>query len=414
MPRDYIGKNCPYCQTPIKPVDDVVVCTVCEQPHHRECWIENGGCTTFGCPGGISIDVEPTTTFHPGIFDDDDDNAHEPDPGREPRYERVFVQESRVSSQAWQGWALLGAILALIFITNSQLFGRGDVIAQHEASVRALCFSPDGSNVNSGDSNGELLTTEFPDAEHSISSIYTNRTTAAIACSDNQIYIASGYDDGIVKLMRASGRTEVWSRELSNTGISDLQFIPGSDTLVIVNNSGNISSINPSTTKVNWTWNSDSGTIYDIDISPNGMLIAGGSITGDAVIIDGNNGSGTMMLEVNGPGIRAVCFGIDGELLWLGDKDGNLTVLGVSERAFLLRPDGHTRSITCLALHPSGAVASGSDDEKVIIWDEETGNELKRFNVGSGVNAIDFSPDGQFLVTGDDKGRVMSWDVSDL
>ncbi len=26
-------------------------CSVCKVPHHRECWEENGGCTTFGCQG---------------------------------------------------------------------------------------------------------------------------------------------------------------------------------------------------------------------------------------------------------------------------------------------------------------------------------------------------------------------------
>jgi len=46
-----VGKTCPYCQTPIKPNVDVVVCNTCGMPHHQECWMENGRCTTFGCNG---------------------------------------------------------------------------------------------------------------------------------------------------------------------------------------------------------------------------------------------------------------------------------------------------------------------------------------------------------------------------
>jgi RNA polymerase subunit RPABC4/transcription elongation factor Spt4 len=49
--NDFTGKICPYCMTKIKEEDDLVVCSICEMPHHRECWIENGGCTTFGCMG---------------------------------------------------------------------------------------------------------------------------------------------------------------------------------------------------------------------------------------------------------------------------------------------------------------------------------------------------------------------------
>jgi len=44
-----IGKICPYCQTPIKPGIPVAICPACEIPHHKECWEENHGCTTYGC-----------------------------------------------------------------------------------------------------------------------------------------------------------------------------------------------------------------------------------------------------------------------------------------------------------------------------------------------------------------------------
>ena len=48
------GKICPYCMTVIKDNDEVVICPECEMPHHKECWNENSGCTTFGCQGQTS------------------------------------------------------------------------------------------------------------------------------------------------------------------------------------------------------------------------------------------------------------------------------------------------------------------------------------------------------------------------
>lgn len=50
---EFIGKTCPYCKTPFQEGDDVVICSVCEMPHHKECWVENQKCTTFGCTGTI-------------------------------------------------------------------------------------------------------------------------------------------------------------------------------------------------------------------------------------------------------------------------------------------------------------------------------------------------------------------------
>lgn len=45
----YIGKMCPFCKTAINNEDDVIVCPACSAPHHKSCWEENKGCTTFGC-----------------------------------------------------------------------------------------------------------------------------------------------------------------------------------------------------------------------------------------------------------------------------------------------------------------------------------------------------------------------------
>ena len=53
---DYLkGKICPYCQSPLKKNADAIICSACGTPHHRECWEENKGCTTYGCK------MNPTT-----------------------------------------------------------------------------------------------------------------------------------------------------------------------------------------------------------------------------------------------------------------------------------------------------------------------------------------------------------------
>lgn len=50
---DYTDKVCPYCKTPFLPEDEIVLCSACDMPHHKDCWVENQGCTTFGCTGTI-------------------------------------------------------------------------------------------------------------------------------------------------------------------------------------------------------------------------------------------------------------------------------------------------------------------------------------------------------------------------
>lgn len=59
--KEYIGKVCPYCKTTFTEEDDIVVCNSCEMPHHKSCWVDNKGCTTFGCLGTIDTPKTQTT-----------------------------------------------------------------------------------------------------------------------------------------------------------------------------------------------------------------------------------------------------------------------------------------------------------------------------------------------------------------
>ena len=48
-PAGAVGKVCPYCRFPIKAGEAVQICPSCGEPHHLDCWQENGGCTVYGC-----------------------------------------------------------------------------------------------------------------------------------------------------------------------------------------------------------------------------------------------------------------------------------------------------------------------------------------------------------------------------
>ena len=74
--EDCIGKICPYCKSKLKETDDIVACSACEMPHHKDCWVENQGCTTFGCMGTISR-VSRNDVFV-DITLDDEDSSSEP------------------------------------------------------------------------------------------------------------------------------------------------------------------------------------------------------------------------------------------------------------------------------------------------------------------------------------------------
>jgi predicted RNA-binding Zn-ribbon protein involved in translation (DUF1610 family) len=41
---------CPTCQSALGQAEAVLTCPDCDQVHHQACWLEVGGCSTYGCP----------------------------------------------------------------------------------------------------------------------------------------------------------------------------------------------------------------------------------------------------------------------------------------------------------------------------------------------------------------------------
>jgi RING finger family protein len=44
-----VSAACPYCRGGFESSDVVAMCPACATPHHKDCLVENGGCTVFGC-----------------------------------------------------------------------------------------------------------------------------------------------------------------------------------------------------------------------------------------------------------------------------------------------------------------------------------------------------------------------------
>lgn len=45
-----VGGVCTICQTTIASGEAAMLCPECRLPYHSDCWEENGGCATYGCP----------------------------------------------------------------------------------------------------------------------------------------------------------------------------------------------------------------------------------------------------------------------------------------------------------------------------------------------------------------------------
>jgi WD40 repeat protein len=75
---------------------------------------------------------------------------------------------------------------------------------------------------------------------------------------------------------------------------------------------------------------------------------------------------------------------------------------------------GHDAEVWSVAFSPDGqTVLCGSDDGTVILWDVESGAQIRRFETDapSPVHSVVYSPDGRYVLGGQEDERIIVWDI---
>src|SRR5262249_60645627 len=72
----------------------------------------------------------------------------------------------------------------------------------------------------------------------------------------------------------------------------------------------------------------------------------------------------------------------------------------------------HAADVAGFALAPDGKPLASAGGGAIVLWDAETGKELRRFEGRlGGVRSLAFTRDGQFLASGGEDNAIRLWDV---
>ncbi|MCB1177790.1 MAG: TIR domain-containing protein, partial [Leptospiraceae bacterium] len=154
------------------------------------------------------------------------------------------------------------------------------------------------------------------------------------------------------------------------------------------------------------------GNVTSLSFSPDGKILGSGFQNGKIILWDIATGKEIKTLKSNNYSINTLVFHpIEENKIITGSNDKTIKIWDIESGSEMLSLKGHSGIVSTVSISPDGKlIASGSDDTIIKIWDAESGRELKKFKKHKEmIRQLRFSPDGETLAASSDDNNITLW-----
>ena len=297
--------------------------------------------------------------------------------------------------------------------------------AQNEAPIYAVKFSPDGNTFATGSANKLIQLWNTGTADHKLTLTGHTDLVADIDFSSDGSSLASGSPDGMIHLWDIIGERTRIKISGHTGGVKALVYTEDNRIRSCgVGFDGKLRLWDAGTSSELSVIREHTGLTQSVAFSKDGKILAsGGSKNGTIFLSDvlkilennekSTNDSPIKTLKGNIHGITALAFSPADTTLASGGSDGKIHLLDISSGSELKILRGSQSAITALTFVIDGThLFSGEENGDVRQWDALTGKKIRDIDGSlSSITALSFSSINHCLAIGDALGTIQLFDL---
>ncbi|MBG0858285.1 MAG: hypothetical protein IQL11_02195 [Bacteroidales bacterium] len=279
----------------------------------------------------------------------------------------------------------------------------------HDSEIKSIAFLPGKREFFTAGADGKVLKWNLDGRNQSLQIVYSGTEIInVLAVSPDEGWLACGGQNAGIKMIPLKGNDAGYELKGHSESISSVIFSFDGRYLYSASSDGKV---------LKWDLLSRSSTdistsmakITGIDLSSDNRYIAGVSTEGKVVLWNPEKTSDNYSIESPGRTVRSVRFKPGKDLLAIGYDDGYLEIWDIATRKRVSEVQGHSAEVSDIRFNSKfSQIATAGNDGTLKLWDSDDLTSLPiSFSDNDGlVVAIEFSPDGQAIVSGTTGGKT--------